>query len=239
MRWFKHYSSARDDEKLSSLEDKSGLEGYGFYFKVLEVVAEVMNETDNCSVTYSITRWGRQLNITTKKFLYLSQCCSELGLMNVCRASDNVTIETPNLLKYRDNHTKNLQATCKQEKEIEKEIDKEEEKPKPPSKKAAVSIQTFLENCKREGIERIPKDDSVFDFAENNKIPIEMVRVCWQQFVRTHRENGKRQSDWRKTFRNCVRGNWYKLWFIEADGMVKETSQFRALKKDLGDSHAE
>jgi hypothetical protein len=239
MRWFKHYSSARGDERLSSLEDKTGLEGYGFYFKVLEVVAEVMNETDNCSVTYSITRWGRQLNITTKKFLYLSQCCSELGLMNVCRASDSITIETPNLLKYRDNHTKNLQATCKQEKEIEKEVDKEEEKPKPPSKKAAVSIQTFLDNCKREGVERIPKDDSVFDFADNNKIPIDMVRVCWQQFVRTHRENGKRQADWRKTFRNCVRGNWYKLWFIEADGMVKETSQFRALKKDLGDSHAE
>jgi len=109
---------------------------------------------------------------------------------------------------------------------------------KPKRKRSATcSIQTFLELCKESGEERIPKSDPVFDFAEKNKIPLDMVRVCWQQFVSTHKESGKRQKDWRMTFRNCVKGNWYKLWFIEADGSVKETSQYRAIKNYVEDNH--
>lgn len=122
MKWFKHYSTARNDEKISMLEDKCGLEGYGFYFKMLEVVAEAIDETDKHDVTYSITRWGRQLNVSTKKFLYLVQCCSDVGLMYFQRDSDNATVKIPNLLKIRDNHTKNLQAKSKQDKEEDKDI---------------------------------------------------------------------------------------------------------------------
>ena len=121
IKWFKHQSCARNDEKLSRLEDKSGLEGYGFYFKMLEIVAEVIDSTDKHEVTYSLSRWGRQTNITSKKWLFLSLCCSDVGLMFVCRASDDITVRIPNLLKYRDNHTKNLQATYKQEVEVEVE----------------------------------------------------------------------------------------------------------------------
>lgn len=106
---------------------------------------------------------------------------------------------------------------------------------KPKRKRSATcNIQTFLDDCKEKNIERIPKDDPIFDFAEKNNIPMDMIRVCWQQFVRTHKESGKRQKDWRSAFRNCVRGNWYKFWFVEADGTIKETSQYRALRKDLG-----
>lgn len=111
---------------------------------------------------------------------------------------------------------------------------------KPKRKRSATcTIQTFLNNCKEDGVERIPKDDPIFDFAEKANIPLDMVRVTWQQFVRNNKESGKRQKDWRAAFRNCVRGNWYKFWFIEADGTVKETSQFRAMKKDLGDDHVQ
>jgi hypothetical protein len=56
MKWFKHISSARNDERLSSLVDKTGLEGYGFYFIMLEIVAEIMDSSDRHEVTYSLTR---------------------------------------------------------------------------------------------------------------------------------------------------------------------------------------
>jgi len=123
MKWFKHFSTARNDEKIARLEDKTGIEGYGFYFKMLEIVAEVIDETDKHEVTYSLSRWGRQTNITSKKFLFLCQCCSDVGLMNVQRHDDNVTVKIANLLKFRDNHTKNLQATNKQDKEVDKDKD--------------------------------------------------------------------------------------------------------------------
>jgi hypothetical protein len=83
---------------------------------MLEIVAEYVDSSDRCEVTFSMSRWGRKGNITTKKFLYLARCCSDVGLMIVCRASDDITINIPNLLNYRDNHTKNLQATYKQDK---------------------------------------------------------------------------------------------------------------------------
>ena len=143
MKWFKHQSNARNDERLAHLEDKCGLEGYGFYFKMLEIVAEVIDQSDKHEVIYSMSRWGRQVNVTSKKFLFLSQCCADVGLMLVQRDADNITIKIPNLLKYRDNHTKNLQATSKQELETEtdKEADKEVEKPTPkPTAKASAEI---------------------------------------------------------------------------------------------------
>lgn len=125
MKWFKHQSTARNDERIAQLEDKAGLEGYGFYFKLLEIVAEVIDSSDRHEVTYSISRWGRQTNITTKKFLFLVQCCHDVGLMSAQRVGDSVIVKIPNLLKFRDNHTKNLQATYKQDKEKEKEKEKD------------------------------------------------------------------------------------------------------------------
>ena len=51
MKWFKHQSEARNDEKIARLEDKAGLEGYGFYFKMLEIVAQIIDSTDRHEVT--------------------------------------------------------------------------------------------------------------------------------------------------------------------------------------------
>jgi len=135
MKWFKHHANARNDERIALLEDKAGLEGYGFYFKMLEIVALVIDASNKHEVTYSLSRWGRQANITSKKFIFLCQCCSDVGLMLVQRGSDNITIKIPNLLKYRDNHTKNLQVTSKQEVDIDidKEVDKEKDKNKTKS----------------------------------------------------------------------------------------------------------
>lgn len=129
MKWFKHQSNARNDERLAKLEDKAGLEAYGFYFKMLEIVAEIVDESDRCEVTFSLSRWGRQANITSKKFLFLLQCCSDVGLMLARRDCDDICVKIPNLLKHRDNHTKNLQVTSKQEIDIEedKERDIEED----------------------------------------------------------------------------------------------------------------
>jgi hypothetical protein len=132
MKWFKHLSVARNDEKIARLEDRCGLEGYGFYFKMLEIVAESVDGTDRCDATYSITRWARAVNISTRKWVRFTIVCSELSLISCetnskllqdyCKTpSNSVKISIPKLLKHRDNHTKNLQVTSKQEVEVYKE----------------------------------------------------------------------------------------------------------------------
>lgn len=109
--------------------------------------------------------------------------------------------------------------------------DSSKKKPLAKNRKSAISIQEFFAQCEAKGEKRIPEDDSVFDYAERIGITLDMVRVCWNEFARTHMESGKKQTDWRATFRNFVRKNYYKLWYVEADGSVKETQQYRALKK--------
>lgn len=140
MKWFKHYANAADDEKIAALEERAGLEGYGFYFRLLEKICKQVDEKNISELCYSSSRWARELNITTKKFLFLSQCCADVGLITIgrCddvdattprRAPDDYLIAAPNLLKYRDNHSKNLQAKNKnKEEDIDKEEDKETER---------------------------------------------------------------------------------------------------------------
>lgn len=120
MKWFKHISASRNDERIAALEDKCGLEGYGFFWRMLEIVAEQMNVEGKCELKYTQNRWARHANISTKKWLYLLQCCSDVGLMSFQRESDEVVVKIPNLLKYRDTYTKNLSVADKQEVEVDK-----------------------------------------------------------------------------------------------------------------------
>ena len=106
-----------------------------------------------------------------------------------------------------------------------------EKQPNTRKRGSAILIQEFLKRCDEKGERRIPESDPVFDTAEQIGITLDMVKVCWQEFVRSHSESEKKQTDWRATFRNYVRKNYYKLWYVEADGSVKETPQYRALKK--------
>lgn len=137
MKWFKHQSNARNDERLARLEDKAGLEGYGFYFKMLEIVASAIDEKNKSDLTLSVRTWARFSNVSTRKFETLLKHCVDVGLMfeqTLTNVSPNfnqtldklINVNIPNLLKYRDNHTKNLQGANKQEEEEELEREKEE-----------------------------------------------------------------------------------------------------------------
>lgn len=83
------------------------------------------------------------------------------------------------------------------------------------SSSGAVEIKTFLANHKAADEKPIPPDDPIFDYASETGIPQEFLRLCWLEFVERNQASGKRQKDWRAAFRNCVRGNWYKLWWID------------------------
>lgn len=101
----------------------------------------------------------------------------------------------------------------------------------PITPKGAIGIDSFLDSCKATGQKPIPEDDPVFTYGDKTGIPVEYLRLAWRELVDRNRESGKRYKDWRKTFRNCVRANWYKLWFIAPDGTVSLTTQGMAAQK--------
>lgn len=197
MKWFKHYSTARNDERIALLEDKTGLEGYGFYFKMLEIVAEAIDESDKHHVTYSLSRWGRQANVTSKKFIFLIQCCSDVGLMIVQRDDNNITVKIPNLLKFRDNHTKNLQAKSKQE--IDKEKDKD------TKKDIVVVAQPKTKATRLPNDWVIPIEYLQFCEKERPDIDAMLTANTFKDYWISKSGSDATKTDWFATWRNWVR----------------------------------
>lgn len=136
MRWFKHMTDARNDEKISALSDKFGLEGIGFYWTVLEIVAQKMNEKLQTSASFSAKKWGSFAGISAKKFQNLAEFCASLNLFEMKNEGNLISINIPKLLFIKDEHTR---KTCKNSGvypdkvgslsrlDIDIDIDKEEE----------------------------------------------------------------------------------------------------------------
>lgn len=107
--------------------------------------------------------------------------------------------------------------------------------PGPPvSRKAggkATTIATWVAACEASGVECIPADDPIFRWAADAGIPLDFLALAWSVFVERHTESGKRQADWRATFRNAVRGNWYRLWWMDGQGTCSLTTVGQQVKR--------
>lgn len=107
MRWFKHMTHSRRDEKLSALISELGMEGYGFYWMLLEVVAESLpKDATIAQVTYTLPQWSHLLYSHHHRVgKYLGKL-GVTGLVTVKYAEGKVTVTIPNLLKYRDEYSR-------------------------------------------------------------------------------------------------------------------------------------
>jgi hypothetical protein len=99
----------------------------------------------------------------------------------------------------------------------------------PPKKRSsgksqAKSLDDWLTECESKGEKPIPDDDPIREWADNAGIPHDYMRLAWVVFV--SRWQGKKpQKDWRATFRNAIRDNWLKLWYVHpVDGDCRLTT---------------
>jgi len=130
-------------------------------------------------------------------------------------------------------------ASTREEKRREEE---KENPPNPPSqgsggepgdakrerkRKPALSLKAWLQRCGELGELAIPADDPVFGYCDTVGIDRNLLELHWREFKRRRSEADKRQADWRRTFRNSVEGNWYRLWFIGPSGQAELTTQGR------------
>jgi hypothetical protein len=219
MKWFKHDSSARNSEKIAALEHRTGIEGYGFYFKMLEIVAGLMDENDRCEAKFSPTSWARQTNISTKKWLFLAQCCSEVGLIELQCDADVVSVKIPKLLKRRDNHTKNLQVTKQvTDKKVsldkDKEKDKEEEKNK-GGRNAPISLPSSIPTEVWEMWDRYRNSKKGWT-ADAKKLNL-----------RTLTEIASKGFDPRKVVETSIERGWTGLFEPKADQVQKASTDYR------------
>jgi hypothetical protein len=96
---------------------------------------------------------------------------------------------------------------------------------KSKKRKSEITLQTFLDQCKTSGGPAIPENDPIFAYAEKVGIDSEMVSVCWAEFKAAYLpKTTKKQNDWRAHFRNAVKRNWYKLWFVKESEVAQWTT---------------
>lgn len=108
----------------------------------------------------------------------------------------------------------------------------------PFSKSQPITLKTYLADCKSKGVKPIPEDDTVFDFAVVAGIDDDWLRLAWREFSARYLDSQKRYRDWRRTFRNAVRGNWFKVWYCNDSGEMQLTSQGRTLMQVHGEREA-
>ena len=102
MKWFRHLTCSFDDEKLSAVVDELGMEGYGFWWRILEVVAKKMDGNGEFSASFSAKKWGNFFGFSAKKFQNFVGIFQKNKIFDVEFSETCITVSIPNLLKYRD-----------------------------------------------------------------------------------------------------------------------------------------
>ena len=106
MRWFKHLTSSWEDENLASLTAEYGLEIYGFWWRLLEIIGKQMDRSPKTFCQYSAKTWGKFAGISAKKFQKFAGILAKKKLIFIVFVNDEIKIDVPNLSKFRDEWTK-------------------------------------------------------------------------------------------------------------------------------------
>ena len=128
MKWFKHEVDAIQSEKLARLKNEFGFEGYGRYWRILELVAERMDGSNRCHIELPEKEWLRLLSIrrpSFNRYLVVIGLLFDSWRITTDKETLLIRIEIPNLLGKRDNYTSDLQASSKK---LPNRSRKEEEK---------------------------------------------------------------------------------------------------------------
>jgi hypothetical protein len=89
----------------------------------------------------------------------------------------------------------------------------------PQRGKSTLPLQDWLDSVKAAGEKPIAEDDPIFAYSSKAKIPDDFLRLAWLEFRHQYTQPGaKSYKDWRAHFRNAVRRNWLRLWWVDRDG---------------------
>lgn len=71
-----------------------------------------------------------------------------------------------------------------------------------------------------DGVKPIPADHSIRAYCADAGITKDMSQIAWLVFKDRHLTNpkAKKYLDWPATFANSVKGRWYHLWNVNAEG---------------------
>jgi uncharacterized phage protein (TIGR02220 family) len=202
MRWFKHLVAANRDEKLLQIIDVFGMEGYGVYWIILEMIAEkITKDVANGEDVYlelSPQNWRKVTRFSPKKWQKYLTFLQKLGIFSAEIEENLIRVYCPNLLKYRDEYTQRRATkiskisgqTPMQDTETETEAEVEVKKVKKVKKAGNENkedIYPFGEKKNGVPYEKIVaylNEKSNRNFKTNSKDTREKIRARWNDGFR-------------------------------------------------------
>ena len=110
MKWFKHETDSMDSEKMKMIIYEFGFEGYGWFWRIMEIIAKQMDETGRCHYDQPVSEWCGNLKVKQRKLRKFLELTTLQSITKAVYSENKLRIEIPNLLKKRDNYTKHLQV---------------------------------------------------------------------------------------------------------------------------------
>lgn len=145
MKWFRHMTNASDDAFIEELEELFGWEGYGRWWKLLEIIASDMKEGDP-SATHSWVKWQSFLKGKRNKLETFLKHCENKSRIKLEQNGNILKITLPKLLELKDEYTrKSGQAPEKIRKTSIIDTDTDTESKKKKEKKVNIPSQHFDE----------------------------------------------------------------------------------------------
>lgn len=131
MKWFKHFTNASDSVKLNKLIDELGIEGYGRYWLLLELIAsEGYDGSEKVEIHFRKISAKVQIKFSKKLGTFL-QKLSDFSLINYEVSGKVYKIECPILAELQDKDSKYNRkriVSNDQDTTLEEEEDIEEDK---------------------------------------------------------------------------------------------------------------
>jgi len=94
------------DQKIAALVAEHGLEGYGFYWRLVEIIASNSDKNSSYSCDLTPKVWARLAGLTVVKCSRLVDAVAILRLISVKKFQKTVEISIPNIGKYRDEYSR-------------------------------------------------------------------------------------------------------------------------------------
>lgn len=98
--YFRHYSSASEDDKIQSIIDSMGFEGYAYYFILVEMCARKCSDNYHNPITFHLQSFRNVWRKQSKSCVKVLKELSKSGLFLVTFRENFVDVDIPNLSKY-------------------------------------------------------------------------------------------------------------------------------------------
>jgi hypothetical protein len=130
MRWLKHMTATRDDERIASLIDRMGY--------------AMETGSTKCSLRWPISKWSAALQVHPPNLSRLLADLGSEGLLTFSRDGSMIELSVPNLLKYRDEYSrKSGQSPDNVRTKIEKQIQIQKKSITKPASANPAEAQSF------------------------------------------------------------------------------------------------